>query len=192
VLATCRSVQTSYWWPGLSSFVRNYVKGCAVCQQFKVNTQPLKPSLVPVDALSSRIFGQVGIDFMTDLPLSEGFDSIMVAVDHGLSKGVILTPCSKTGLTAEHTAQLYIDNVYARFGLPDKLISDCRPQFDSEFWKELCDALQIKHAMTTAWHPQTNGGTERVNRENTALPICLLHQQPHFMGRSPEESRICL
>ena len=77
---------------------------CAICQQFKDNTQPSKPSLVPIDALSSRIFGQVGIDFMTDLPLSEGFDSIMVAVDHGLRKGVILTPCSKTGLTAEHTA----------------------------------------------------------------------------------------
>ena len=50
------------------------------------------------------IFSQVGIDFMTDLPPSEGFDSIMVTVDHGLSKGVILTPCSKTGLTAEHMA----------------------------------------------------------------------------------------
>jgi len=111
------------------------------------------------------IFSQVGIDFMTDLPPSEGFDSIMVTVDHGLSKGVILTPCSKTGLTAEHTARLYIDNIYARFGLPDKLISDRGPQFDSEFWKELCDALQIKHAMTTAWHPQTNGGTECVNHE---------------------------
>jgi len=56
VLATCHSVHTSYWWPGLSSFVRNYVKGCAICQQFKVNTQLLKPSLVPIDALSSRIF----------------------------------------------------------------------------------------------------------------------------------------
>ncbi len=169
VLATCRSIRTSYWWPGLSSFVRNYVTGCGVCQQFKVNTQPSKPSLVPIDALSSRIFGQVGIDFMMDLPESEGYDSIMVTVDHGLSKGVILTPCSKKGLTAEHTARLYIDNIYSRFGLPDKLISDRGPQFDSEFWKELCAALQIKHAMTTAmttaWHSQTNGGTERVNRE---------------------------
>ena len=74
---------------------------------------------------------------MTDLPPSEGFDSIMVVVDHGLSKGVILTPCQKKGLTAEHTACLYMDNVYSRFGLPDKMISDQGPQFDSEFWKEL-------------------------------------------------------
>jgi len=89
----------------------------------------------------------------------------MVVVDHGLSKGVILTPCNKTGLTAAKTVRLYIDNVYSCFGLPDKMISDRGPQFDSAFWKEMCTALQIKHAMTTAFHPQTNGGTERVNRE---------------------------
>ncbi len=97
---------------------------------------------------------------MTDLPPSEGFDSIMVIVDHGLSKGVILTPCSKTGLTAEETSQLYIDNIYSHFGLPDKMISDRGPQFDSQFWQELCNALQICYAMSMAFHPQINGGTE--------------------------------
>jgi len=164
-LATTRSVRTSYWWPGMAAFVTKYVQGCATCQQFKVQTHPQRPALIPIESTMSRLFGQVGIDFMTDLPPSEDFDSIMVVVDHGLRKGVILTPCSKTGLTASHTAQLYIDNVYARFRLPDKMISDRGPQFDSQFWKELCDALQIKHAMTTAFHPQTNGGTEQVNRE---------------------------
>src|SRR6266545_3277227 len=171
-LATSHSIRTSYWWPGLSSFVSSYVQGCAICQQFKVRTQPQRPSLVPIPSLSEHIFGQVGIDFMTDLPPSDGFDSIMVVVDHGLSKGVILTPCSKTGLTAEETSQLYIDNVYSRFGLPDKMISDHGPQFDSQFWKELCNALQICHAMSMAFHPQTNGGTERVNQEiQTYLPF---------------------
>ena len=165
VLATCQSVRTSYWWPGLSSFVRNYIKGCAICQQFKVNTNLSKPSLVPIDTFSSHIFGQVGIDFMTDLPGAEGFDSVMAVVDHGLSKGLILTPCNKKGLKAEHMARLYIDNVYSRFGLPEKMISDRGPQFNSEFWKELCNALQIKHAMSTAWHPQTNGGAEHVNHK---------------------------
>src|SRR6266508_567090 len=126
-LATGQSIRTSYWWPGLSSFVSSYVQGCAICQQFKVRTQPQRPSLVPIPSLSERIFGQVGIDFMTDLPPSDGFDSIMVVVDHGLSKGVILTPCSKTGLTAEETSRLYIDNVCSCFRLPDKMISDCGP-----------------------------------------------------------------
>jgi len=96
----------------------------ATCQQFKVRMHPQWPALIPIDSATNRLFGQVGIDFMMDLPSSEGFDSIMVIVDHGLSKGVILTPCSKTSLTASHTAQLYINNVYARFRLPDKMISD--------------------------------------------------------------------
>src|SRR6266545_5324075 len=159
-LATCRSIRTSYWWPGLSSFVSSYVQGCAICQQFKVRTQPQCPSLVPIPSLSERIFGQVGIDFMMDLPPSDGFDSIMVIVDHGLSKRVILTPCSKTGLTAEEMSQLYINNVYSHFRSPNKMISDHGPQFDYQFWKELCNTLQICHAMSTAFHPQTNGGTE--------------------------------
>ena len=88
----------------MAAFVTKYVQGCATCQQFKVQTHPQKPVLIPIESLSSWLFGQVGIDFMTDLPKSEGFDSIMVIVDHGLSKGVILTPCSKTGLTTPHTA----------------------------------------------------------------------------------------
>ena len=67
-LATTRSVKLSYWWPGLQSFVRNYVAGCAVCQQFKVSTHLIKPSLFPIASSSTRLFGQVGIDFMTDLP----------------------------------------------------------------------------------------------------------------------------
>jgi hypothetical protein len=65
---------------------------------------------------------------MTDLPMTErGFDSTIVTHDHDLSKGVILTLCSKKGLDAEHTAQLFIDNIYSCFGLPDKLMTDGYP-----------------------------------------------------------------
>jgi transposase InsO family protein len=97
---------------------------------------------------------------MTDLPLMDGFDSIMVVVDHGLSKGIVAIPTTKLGLTAEKTAQLFIDNVYSRFGLPDNMMTDRGPQFDSQFFKELCSQLQIRSSMTTAFHPQANGGTE--------------------------------
>src|SRR5258705_449163 len=165
-LATTRRVRLSYWWPGLTTFIRNYVAGCATCQQFKVNTRPSKPSLYPIPSGSQRLFGSLGIDFMTDLPLADdGSDSIMVVVDHGLSKGVVLVPTTKIGLTAERTAQLFLDNVYSRFGLPKNIISDRGPQFDSEFWQELCKLLGIQSKLTTSFHPQANGGTERVNRE---------------------------
>ena len=88
----------------MTTFIRKYVARCATCQQFEVtvNTCPSKPSLYPIPSGSSRLFGALGIDFMTDLPLADdGNDSIMVIVDHGLSKGVVLVPTTKIGLTAE-------------------------------------------------------------------------------------------
>jgi hypothetical protein len=117
-------VCASYWWPGLSSFCC-YVDGCATCQQFKISTHPTKPSLYLIPSASPHLFGLLGIDFMTDLPLlDDKFDSIMVVVNHGLSKRMVVIPTNKIGLTAEQTAQLFIDNIYSRFGLPDSTITD--------------------------------------------------------------------
>jgi hypothetical protein len=69
-------------------------------------------------------------NFITDLPESDGFDALMVVVDHGLTKGVILIPCNKT-IDAIGAVTLYLDYVYRRFGLPDKLISDRDPRFSN-------------------------------------------------------------
>ena len=113
------------------------------------------------------------MDFITDLLTSiDGYDSIMVMVDYGLSKGAIFTPCNKKGLTSKHTTKLFIDNIYSRFGLPDKIITDCGTQFEATFFQEICKLLGIKSSMMTAFHPQANGGTEQVNREiQVYLPI---------------------
>ena len=67
----------------------------------------------------------------------------MVVVDHGQSKGIILIPCSKKGLTAEFAAQLYIDHVYSRFGLSDKIMTDRGVQFNATFLREICSKLEI-------------------------------------------------
>ena len=74
---------------------------------------------MPIEsAKTTRPFAHCSMDLITDLPPVEGFYSILVMVDQGLSKGVILIPCTKT-LTAEGAAQLLLDNLYKRFGLPD-------------------------------------------------------------------------
>ena len=99
------------------------------------------------------------MDLITDLPLSEGFNSILVVVDQGLTKGVILIPCNKT-ITVEGTAQLLFKNLYKRFGLPDKIISYRGPQFASKAFIELLKLLRIKSALSTAYHPQPDGTTE--------------------------------
>ena len=102
------------------------------------------------------------MNFITDLPPINGFDSILVVVDQGLTKGVILTPCNKT-ITAKYTGRLLLENLYKRFGLPDKIILDRGPQFASKSFIELLKLLGITSALSTAYHPQTDRATERVN-----------------------------
>ena len=104
------------------------------------------------------------MDFITDLPLSQGFNAIMVVVNHGLTKGVILEPCKKT-ISAEETANIILNCVFAQYGLPDKTISNRGPQFAAKVFRELCQLLGILLTMSTAFHPQTNGAMERVNQE---------------------------
>ena len=100
-----------YWWPGMSSFIRRFVAGCVLCQQMKVNTHPTVPPLPPLSSTCSRPFQQLSVDLVTGLPLSASFDSLLVVVDHGLWKGVILTPCNKT-IDAKGVAELF-SNMYS-------------------------------------------------------------------------------
>ena len=109
---TLVSIKRLYWWPGLRTFVQNYVKGCGVCQQYKINCSPSHPSYMPIpQASTTRPFAHCSMDLITDLPLSDGFNSILVMVDHGLMKGVILLPCNKM-VTAEQVANLLLENFY--------------------------------------------------------------------------------
>ena len=110
-IGTYNAVQ-HYWWPGLRTFVKDYVSGCGTCQQFKIDRSPVKPTYIPTEGVkSTRPFANCSMDLITDLPPVDGYDSILVMVDQGLSKGVILIPCSKT-LTSEETAQLLLENLY--------------------------------------------------------------------------------
>ena len=115
-------------------------------------------------AKSTQPFANCSMDLITDLPHVNGFDSILVMVDQGLTKGVILIPCDKM-ITNKGTAKLLLNNLHKRFGLPDKIISDRGPQFASKVFVELLKLLGIKSVLSTAYHPQTNGTTERVNQE---------------------------
>ena len=161
---TLELLQRDYWWPSMSTYVRTYVTGCAICQQMKPNTHPSAPALSPIPSSCTRPFNQISVDLITDLPPCSGFDSVMVVVDHGLSKGVILSPCTKT-ITAEGVADLFVQKVFSRFGLPSKIISDRGPQFASKFTLELGRLLQYSNALSTAYHPQTDGQTECLNQE---------------------------
>jgi hypothetical protein len=130
----------------------------------KVNTHPTVPPLSLIKSTTTRPFAVVTTDFITDLPKSEGFDSIMVMVDQNAIKGVIFIPTNKTVSTAK-AACLYYEKVYTWFGLPDKIISDKDPHFVLNLFQELRKLLGIKLAMSTTSHPQTDGEMEWVNQE---------------------------
>ena len=157
-------LEWDFWWPGLSTYINQFIKGCTTCQQNKVNTHPTRPPLNPIPSSSSLPFKQISVDLITDLPEVHGKNSILVVVDHGLMKGVIIIPCSKTITTAE-VARLFFSNVFKWFGLHDSMISDRGPQFASAFTRKLARLLQYNVKLSLAYHPQTDGQTERTNQE---------------------------
>ena len=148
----------------MSSFVRRFVAGCALCQQMKVNTHPTTPSLSPLPSSCTRPFQQLSVDLITGLPPSHGFDLLLVVVNHSLLKGVILIPCNKD-IDAKGVAELFFKHIFLCFGLHDHLISDHGPQFTSTFTMELARILGYDLKLSTAYHPQTDGETKRVNQE---------------------------
>ena len=102
------------------------------------------------------------MDF-TEMPESLGYNYILVVVDR-FSKEVVFVPCTKEE-TAYSTAELFRDHVWCQHGLPGTVISDRGSVFVSNFLGELYKLLGIKRKMSTAFHPQTDGQTERLNHE---------------------------
>ena len=136
-----------------------FTKGCATCQQNKINTHPTIPPLSPIKFFASRPFQQISCDLIMDFPVSSGFDSLLVVVDHGLTKGVILCPTKKS-ITAKGVASLFFHKVFLRFGLYNKIISDCGLQFASFFTRELERLLKYDLFLSTTYHPQSDGETD--------------------------------
>jgi len=112
-----------FWWPSMKQDVEQYVKGCATCQANKANTQPLKPAMIPITPEHTLPFQTVSMDFITKLPKSGKYNTILTITDHNCSKAAIFIPCQET-VTAEGVAGLYLQYIYPRFGVPKKIISD--------------------------------------------------------------------
>ena len=146
------------------TYIQKYVAGCAVCQANKVNSHPTVLALSPLKSNCTHPFQQVSVDLITDLPPSGSFDSVMVIVDHGLTKGVIFCSCNKN-IDVAGIAKLFFLHVFHHYGLHDKYISDQGPQFASAFARELTHLLKYNLKLSSAYHPQTDGETERVNQE---------------------------
>jgi hypothetical protein len=159
---TAQSLLRHVWWPRLEANVQAFIKNCDACQRHKASTQ--KPAgLLQSLPIPSKKWESVGMDFIVGLPCTEaGHDAIMVVIDR-LSKLTHLIP-TVTDATAPDVAELFVNHVVKLHGMPDQVVSDRDPKFTSVFWSTVCEIWGVKKAMSSAYHPQTDGQTERVNR----------------------------
>jgi hypothetical protein len=180
VWKTQQMLGRDYWWPTMRKDVAAYVKGCLRCQATKTITHRNEPPLIPIPPISNDPFATVAMDFITKLPPSGGCDSILTITDHDCTKAVILVPC-KEAMSSEEFLELYRERAFPYTGIPKRLITDRDVRFTSELFRELCDQLAIKHNMSTAYHPQTDGQSEWTNQNvETVLRIFCNHAQDNW------------
>jgi len=155
-------VSRNYWWPQMSRYIGQYVSTCDLCLRTKPIRQALVGELHFLQVLDLR-WDTLSVDFVMELPLSSGHDTVMTVVD-SVSKQAHFIP-THTMVTAEGTAWLFLHQVWKLHGLLKYVVSDHGPQFVIRFTRELYRLLGIKLASSIAWHPQTDGQTECVNQE---------------------------
>ena len=161
-MKTLELVKRTFWWPNMTKDTKNYVQGCPVCQTTKIRTNDLPVALQPTE-IPTKPWEEITADFVTDLPESQGHDSILNVVDK-FSKTVIMIPCRKD-VSAEETGKLLRNNVLRRYGPWKKIITDRGPQFASKSFEKILSEMGSRGALSTAFHPQTDGETERINQE---------------------------
>jgi len=146
----------------MSRYIGQYVSTCDLCLRTKPIRQAPVGELHPLRIPDLR-WDTLSVDFIVELPLSSRHNAVMTVVD-SVSKRAYFIP-THTTVTAEGVARLFLHQVWKLHGLPKCVISDRGPQFIACFTRELYCLLGIKLASSTAWHPQTDGQTERVNQE---------------------------
>lgn len=158
---TLKAVTSLWWWPTVRRDVMEWVKTCDACQRNKGDLrkrgllQPIKPA--------RKAWDKVSCDLITDLPETpSGHTAIFVVVDM-LTKMAHFVP-TVTALNTEGLARLFVREVWRLHGLPQEIISDRDPRFTGHFTREVCRLIGTKQSMSTAFHPQSDGQTERVNR----------------------------
>lgn len=150
------------WWPHYRSEVTAYVRTCGSCQRAKALTRSNAGLLQPLPVPEQR-WETVTADFITDLPVTgDGNDAVLVVVDK-LSKMCHLLPTKKS-LTAEGCARLFFYGVFKYHGFPGNIVSDRDKLFTSKFWETFHGLVGTQLSRSSAFHPQTDGQTERLNR----------------------------
>ena len=151
----------TYYWPGMSRDLKRYVSTCDICQKAKPRRHAPVGLLHPIP-IPAHPFEVVSMDFIPELPTSQGYDNVLVIVDK-LTKYAIFIPTTTT-VTEEETAGLFFKHIIKAFGIPRQVITDRDTRWRNDFWKEICRLMGMKRSLTTSYHPQADGQTEVMNQ----------------------------
>ncbi|SJK99876.1 uncharacterized protein ARMOST_03187 [Armillaria ostoyae] len=158
---TLELVQRNYTWPQMREYIRHYVKSCTVCSRNKTpRHRPyglLKPLLVP-----ERPWDSISMDFIEQLPDSNGFTTILVVIDRA-SKQAIFIPTHNT-INSKELTRLFVIHVFSKHGIPNHITSDCGSKFVSQFTCALAKALDMELHFTSGYHLEADGQTECANQ----------------------------
>src|ERR1051325_9445928 len=154
-----RTLKPFYWWPGMKKDIAEYVSRCLICQQIKPVRQKTAGLLQQLPVPEWK-WEHVTMDFLFGVPQTQhGHDGVWAIVDR-LTKTTRFLPIKAT-FSLDRLVQMYVGEIVSRFGAPVSIVSDRDPRFTSKFWPSLQQALGTKLRFSTAFHPQTDGQSER-------------------------------
>ncbi len=168
-------VKQRFWWPLMARDVHDFVLACSVCATGKSSNRPPDGLLQPLP-VPSRPWSHIALDFVTALPPSQGHTVVLTVVDR-FSKAAHFIPLPKLP-SAKETALVVVDHVFRLHGLPIDVVSDRGPQFVSRFWREFCKLLGATVSLSSGFHPQSNGQTERANQDLERTLRCVVSKNP--------------
>jgi hypothetical protein len=155
----------TYYRPGLSTAVKQYIQYCPLCFKNKTSHAKREGMLQPID-LPSEVeplaFRSINMDLIVVLPKSGNYHAILVIVDRCTKTGIFVPTVSS--YTAELIAELLFDNVVRKGYIPEKIMTHRDTKITKLFWKTIGRRLDLKQSLTAAWHVQTDGAAERLNQ----------------------------
>lgn len=175
ISATYARIKQLFAWPNMKQMVQDFVKGCQVCQQAKTE-RTKTPSLLQPLLVPDQAWEIISMDFIEGLPTSDHYNALLVVIDKFSKYGHFIP--LKHPFTALQVAQLFMNHVYKLHGLPKTIISDRDRVFTSSVWQQLFRLSDTKLMMSSSYHPQTDGQTERLNQCVEGYLRCTVHSYP--------------
>lgn len=172
---TLSLLRRHFWWATMEKDVKEYVLACTVCARGKTSHRPPVGLLRPLP-IPGRPWSHIALEFVTGLPPSNGKTVILTIVDR-FSKAVHFIGLPKLP-SAHETADLLTNHVFRLHGIPVDIVSDRGPQFISQVWKSFCQALGATVSLSSGFHPQTNGQSERANQDLESAIRCVAATNP--------------